>query len=114
MALTLKKANGDPLTPADLVFTLERGVPTAKVAVAIKNPDAFVVQGAIIAMYAENTPGSGNYFSDGHPATDERMGRFQATSVDSSGTTGQQIVLGQIQALGHLATAQLPDILPGN
>jgi hypothetical protein len=99
-----------------LTFTAERGVPSDPVHLKIKNTGVDDLAGLFVVLYAENAPSSGIYVTEGQPVVDERQGRFQITSLDSSGTAGQsgEGLLGQVQPLGHLAVAKLPTIKPGN
>lgn len=97
-----------------LSLTAERGVPSSTVDVKIKNTGAQDVVGAYLTLYTETAPGSGIFVSSGQPPVDERMGRFEITGQDSTATPGQEIVLGQVQPMGHLAVAQLPTIKPGD
>ena len=112
MALEITHQDDSPLTGLDL--TVERGTPSAIVDLKIFNAGEEAVPGAFVVLYAETAPGSGTYASEGQPVVDERMGRFQITGQDSSATAGQEIVLGVVQPLGHLAVALLPTILPGD
>ncbi len=112
MSLTLTKPDDTELT--GIALTIERGVPSEHVALKIKNTGTQNVSGAFLALYAEVSVGSGEYRTEGHPAVDERMGRFQITGQNSTATPGQQIVLGVEQPMGHLALALLPTVLPGD
>jgi hypothetical protein len=112
MSLTITKPDLSAL--GALAFTAQRGVPATKIPVAIKNTGIVAVSGTFVTLYAEKTPGSGDYDTSGHPVLDERMGRFQITGVDSTVTAGQFALLGQVQPLGHLAVGVLPTILPGD
>jgi hypothetical protein len=112
MGLLLTKPDDSALT--GLTLTAERAVPSAHVALKIKNDGLLAVSGAFLTLYAEATPGSGEYVTSGHAVVDELMGRFQITGQDSSATAGQEIVLGVVQPMGHLAVGLLPTILPGD
>lgn len=112
MPLILSKPDDTPLT--GLTLTAERAIPSDHVAIKILNPGELAVEGAYVTLYAENAPGSGIYVTSGQPVVDERMGRLEVTGQNSDATPGQEIVLGVIQPLGHLAVAFLPTILPGD
>jgi hypothetical protein len=114
MSLVMTHSDDSALTGLTLVA--ERGLDSATVDVKILNNGTDDVDGACLTLYAENDPlGSpGLYFSTGHPVTDELMGRFQITGQDSTATPGQEIVLGVVQPMGHLAKAQLPTIKAGD
>lgn len=110
MALSLTKPDGTALPVGSL--TAERGVPSSHIAMAVKNIGITPIAGAKVVLYGETTPG--DWTTTGHPALDERQGRFQITSVDSSGTPGQTSGTVTPQPLGHLSSGTLPEILPGN
>jgi len=112
MALVFTKDDDSPLTGLSLVA--ERGIASAHIAVKILNNGTDDVVGSFVTLYAENSPGSGTYVSTGQPVVDERMGRFQITGQDSTATPGQEILLGVVQPMGHLAVALLPTIKPGD
>ena len=97
-----------------LTLTAERAIDSDHVDLKIYNDGTEDFLGGFLTLYAETDPGSGFYFTSGHPATDERMGRFQITGQDSTATPGQEIVLGVVQPMGHLAVAQLPTIKAGD
>jgi hypothetical protein len=103
---------GAPLGVLDV--TAERGTPSSHIQFKIMNPTASTISGAVGTMLAETAPGSGNYETSGHPAVDERQGRFQIMSVDSSGTPGQLVSVTAEQGMGYLAEAVLPPLLAGN
>lgn len=109
MSLLLTHQDDTPLV--DLELVAERAIPSATVDLKILNDGAQDVVGAFLTLYAETAPGSGLYFSTSHPVVDERMGRFQITG--QSATPGQEIVLGVVQPMGHLAVALLPTIKAG-
>ncbi|MDQ5870846.1 MAG: hypothetical protein M3547_01385 [Acidobacteriota bacterium] len=96
-----------------LYFPLERGVPSPVQPVKIKNDGAFTVAGAYVTPSVRRAP-AGSHIATGDPVLDERMGRFQITSVDSSGTVGQTAGNTGVQVMGTNAVALLPPILPGN
>lgn len=112
MSLIFSKPDDSPLDSISL--TAERGVPSTHVPFKVLNDGSQPVEGAYVVLYAETSPGSGVYRTDGQPAVDERMGRIEITGQDSSATPGQQVVLGQVQPVGHLAVALLPTILAGD
>lgn len=112
MSLILSKPDDSALT--GLTLTAERGVPSDHVALKILNSGEQEVVGAYVVLYAEDTPGSGIYVTSGQPAVDERMGRLEITGQNADATPGQEIVLGVVQPMGHLAVALLPTILPGD
>jgi hypothetical protein len=104
----------DDTALSGITLTAERGVDSSHVLLKIMNDGLVDVVGAFVAMYAETSPGSGEYVSEGNPTVDERMGRFQITGQDSSATPGQEIVLGVVQPMGHLAVGLLPTIKAGD
>jgi hypothetical protein len=110
MALTLTYPDDTPLV--GIALTIERGVPSAHVAIKIKNTGIQDVVGAFVALYAEAV--GGDFVTTGDPVVDERMGRFQVTGQNSVATPGQEIILGVVQPLGHLARGLLPTIKPGD
>ena len=112
MSILLTKPDDSPLD--GITLTAERGVPSAHVQVKILNDGSDPVTGGFIVAYAETSPGSGVYSSSGQPVMDELQLRFQITDQDSTVTPGQEFTPGQIQPMGHLAVADLPDILPGD
>lgn len=112
MALILSRQDDTPVSSIDL--TVERGLASNLIDLKIYNNGAEDVIGAFLTIYAENVPGSGTYQSSGHPVTDERMGRFQITGQDTTATPGQQIILGDVQPMGHMALGLLPTIKPGD
>lgn len=109
MALTI--TNSDDSALSGDTFTIERGTESAHKEVKIKNTGATPVAGASVVMFEEV---AGDWVSSGGAAVDELMGRFEITSQDSTATPGQQIVLGQVQVMGHLRAALLPTILAGD
>lgn len=112
MTIAITQPNGDPLDITTL--TPQRGVDSAHYQIAITNTGVADVTEDSFFMLAEVVASSGDYESIGHPAVDERWGRFQVTGFDSSGTAGQEVMETGIQTLGHLAWAKLPTIKPGN
>jgi hypothetical protein len=110
VALQLTAPDGSALS--GLTATAERAVPSDHIAMAVKNLGVTAVVGAKFVLYGEVTPG--DWATVGHPSLDERQGRVQITSVDSSGTAGQTSGTVTPQPLGHLSDGVLPDILPGN
>lgn len=110
--LSITNPTGGALT--SLAITAERGTPSSKIPIAIKNLGATTINAAIVAMLAETVSGGGNYETSGAPVVDERQGRFQVTGVDSSGTAGQTVSVTAAQPMGYLANPELPPILPGN
>ncbi|MDQ6892198.1 MAG: hypothetical protein M3167_06280 [Acidobacteriota bacterium] len=112
MSLSVTKPDGTPL--GVLSFTATRGAASAHQAVLVKNLGVAAVTGLLAHMYAEKTPGSGTYATQGNPVVDELQGRMQITGIDSSATPGQTFVPGQTQVLGYLADGVLPSILPGD
>lgn len=111
MSLTVTKPDGTAL--GTLAFAAARGTPSAHSTILVKNTGGTPEAGHFIVMYAESTPGSGDYVSGGTPVVDEVIGRAQITAIDSSGTPGQQTI-SAVQPMGNGVVAILPTILPGN
>ncbi len=112
MAIIFTKSDDTALT--GVTFTIERGVDSASVETKIKNTGVTAASGLFVTLYAEDSPGSGVYVTNGHPVVDEQMGRLEITGQDSTSTPGQEIILGVVQTMGHLSVAELPTILPGD
>jgi hypothetical protein len=112
MALEITHQDDTPLSGLTLIA--ERGVPSDIVDLKIKNTGVTDIVGAFLTLYAETAPGSGIYVPFGQPAVDERQGRFQITGQDTLSTAGQEVVLDVVQPMGHLASAHLPPIKPGD
>ena len=114
MAGSLVLTKPDDSALDDISLVAQRSIPSDHVALQLKNTGDADVEGANIVLYAEQSAGSGVYVTSGQAAVDERQGRFQITDQDSTATPGQEIVLGEVQPLGHLAVGLLPTIKPGD
>lgn len=110
--IIITKPDGSALSSVEM--TAQRGIPSSHLSIAIENTGASTVQGAEVIMYAESSPSSGDFVTRGHPVVDERWGRLQVTSVDSSGTPGQEALITAAQIMGYLSNGILPEILAGN
>ena len=111
MSLELTLSDGSAL-PSPLTFTANRGASSTETYhLKLFNPDGvtapspFLVLKELISLV---------YQDKGTPVTDERWGRVQITSLDQSGTAGQDPGLGIAQVVGSFTPAFFPDLLAGN